>query len=138
MEHSMSEFQTIIHSFQTWKKCTNWNENMKNISRKEITYWKKQRHRNIFLERQYFLYKFIHNTEFSEYLQWRSSSLESFPTNPYLPLSGVYLHYFSTETIFWNQPKNCFQSQSNINSLESGTIAMIYKYKQKLWGCRTW
>ena len=66
-------------------------------------------------------------------LQWRASALESFPTNPYLPLSGVYLYYFSTKTILQNKPKNCFQLQSYIDSLKSGTIAMIYKYEQTLW-----
>ena len=50
------------------------------------------------------------------------------PTNSYLPLSGVYLYYFSVEITLWNKPKNCFQSQSNVDSLESGTIATIYKY----------
>ena len=49
---------------------------------------------------------------------------------PYLPLAGVYLYYFNSEITLWNKPKNCFQTQSNINSLESGTIAMIYKYEQ--------
>ena len=132
-DHSMYEFQTVIHSFQTWKKLTNWNENEMNISRKEITYWKKQRHRNLCLERQRFLCKFIHNMEFRDYLQRRVSALESFPTNPYLPLSGLYLYYFSSEITPQNKPKNCFQSQSCVNSLESGTIAMIYKYEQTLW-----
>ena len=74
-EHSMYEFQTVIHSFQTWKKLTNWNENMNNISRKDITYWKKQWHKNICLEKQSFLYKFIHNMEIREYLQRRASTL---------------------------------------------------------------
>ena len=58
-------------------------------------------------------------------LQWRASALEIFPTNPYLPLLGVYLYYFSAEITLRNKPKNCFQSQSNVNSLESGTIDMI-------------
>ena len=60
------------------------------------------------------------------------------PTNSYLPPSREYLYYFSAETILQNKPKNCFQSQSNVNSLESGTIAMIYKYEQTLWSCSAW
>ena len=98
---------------------------MKNISRKEITYWKKQRHRNLCLERQSFLCKFIHNTKTRDYLQRRASALEIFPTNPYIPLSRVYLYYFSAEITPWNKPKNYFQLQSNINSLESRTISTI-------------
>ena len=54
-------------------------------------------------------------------------------TNSYLPPSGVYLYYLSAKTILWNKPKNYFQSQSNVNSLESGTITTIYKYEQTLW-----
>ena len=127
IEHSMYEFQIVVHSFQTRKKLKNWNGNMKNISRKEITYWKKRRHRNLCLERQSFLCKFIHNTKIRDYLQRRASALESFPTNPYLPLSGVYLYYFGVEITLRNKPKNYFQSQSNVNSLESGTIATICK-----------
>ena len=46
----------------------------------------------------------------------------------HLPLSGVYLYYSSAKITLQNKPKNYFQSQSNINSLESGTITMIYKY----------
>ena len=53
--------------------------------------------------------------------------LKVFPTNPYLPLSGVYLYYFRVEITPQNKPKNYFQLQSNINRLESGTIATIYK-----------
>ena len=60
------------------------------------------------------------------------------PTNPYLPLSGVYLYCFNAEITLRNKPKNYFQSQSDTNNLESGTIATIYKYEQTLWGCCTW
>ena len=49
------------------------------------------------------------------------------PANSYLPLSGVYLYYFSAKITLQNKPKNYFQSQSCVNSLESGTIATIYK-----------
>ena len=66
MDHSMYEFQIVIHSFKTWKKLTNYNENEMNISCKEIIYWKKQRHMNIFLERQSSIYKFINSTEIGD------------------------------------------------------------------------
>ena len=84
---------------------------------------------NLCLKKQLFLCNLSHNIGIRSYLQWRASALEGFPNLPtsYLPLSGVYLYYFGTETILQNHPKNYFQSQSNINSLESGTIAMIYK-----------
>ena len=87
VEHIMYEFQTIIHSVKTLKKLTNWNENRINISRKKNTYWKKQRHKNLCLERQSFLCKFIHNTEIRYYLQRRASALESFPTHQLTPFS---------------------------------------------------
>ena len=87
IEHSIYEFQTVIHSFQTWNKLTNWNENRMNISCKENTYWKKQGHKNLYLEIQSFLYNFIHNTDIRSYLQQRASALEGFPTNQLTPIS---------------------------------------------------
>ena len=34
--------------------------------------------------------------------------------------------------------RDCFQSQSCINSIESGTIATFYRYKQTIWICSAW
>ena len=55
---------------------------------------------NLCHEKQILLYNFIHNTVLKSYLQWRSLALEFFPiqlTNPFLPLSGVYLYYSNAE-----------------------------------------
>ena len=67
---------------------------------KEDTYWEKQRHMNLYHEKQLLLYNFIHNTGIKYYLQWRASALECFPTQPtpFLPLSGMYLYYSNAET----------------------------------------
>ena len=84
------------------------------ISRKEDTYWNKQRHMNLWFKKQLFLYNFIHNTGIKSYLQRRALALEGFPqpskSQPFLPLSGVYLYYSSAETILWNKPTDYFQS----------------------------
>ena len=112
------------------------------ISLKENTYWKKQRHMNLHLKKQLFLCNFIHNTGIKSYLQWRSSALEGFPqpskSQPFIPLSGVYIYHSSGETILRNKPTYCFQSQSCINNIKSGTITTFYKYKQALWSYSTW
>ena len=50
------------------------------------------------------------------------------PSNSFLPISGVYLYYSSTDTILWNKPTYCFQSQLCINNIKSGTIAAFYKH----------
>ena len=67
---------------------------------KEGTYWEKQRHMNLYHEKQLFLYDFIHNTGIKYYLQWRASALECFPIQPtpLLPLLGVYLYNSNVET----------------------------------------
>ena len=68
---------------------------------KEDTYWEKQRHMNLYHEKQLLLYNFIQNTGIKSYLQWRASARECFPiqpTNSFLPLSGVYLYYSSADT----------------------------------------
>ena len=91
---------------------------------------------NLWFKKQLFLCNFIHNTGIISYLQWRASALEGFPqpskSQPFLPLSGVYIYYSSVEDILRNKPTDCFQSQSCINNIKSGTIATFYKYKQAL------
>ena len=108
VEHNMYEFQIVIHSVQTWKKLKNWNENRMNISCKENTYWKKQRHRNLFLERQSFTNLFITRKSDTIYNGEPQPLKVSQPTNLYLPLFGVYLYYFSVEITLWNKPKKLF------------------------------
>ena len=85
---------------------------------------------NLCLKKQLFLCNLIHNTGIKSYFQRRASALEGFPqpSNSFFPLSGVYLYHSSAETNLRNKPTDCFQSQSCINNIKSGTIAMFYKH----------
>ena len=79
-EHSMYEFQTIKHLFQTWKKITNWNENMINIHVRKLHIERKDdagisSMKNYLSSAILFISRKARNK-----LQWRASALESFPT----------------------------------------------------------
>ena len=117
VENSMYEFQTVIHSFQTWKKLTNWNENESNISHKEITYWKKQWHKNLCFERQFFLCNFIHSTNIRSYLQWRASALEGFPNFPTNSLSPYRECIYTTSVLRLFSKTNLKIVSSHIHTL---------------------
>ena len=127
-EHSMYEFQTVIHLFQTWKKITNWNENGINIHVRKLHIERKDDTWISAMEDYHSSAILFISRKVRNKLQWRASSLESFPTNPFLPLPRVHLYYLRPEANPWTRPGNCFQSQLDTNILVCGTISMIYKY----------
>ena len=72
----------LYTQLQTWKKSTNWNENRMYISRKENTYWKKQWHMNLCLQKQLFLCNFIQNIGTRSYFTRESLIPWRFPNPP--------------------------------------------------------
>ena len=129
MKHSMYEFQTVKHVFQTWKKITNWNEKKDKHSHKEVTYWNKRRCRISSMKNYHSSAILFTSRKSRNKLQWRALALESFPTNPFFSLYREYIYtILDLRLISETKPGNYFHSQSDTNSLECGTITMIYKY----------
>ena len=73
-------------------------KNMINIHVRELHIERKD-NAGIFAMKNYHSFAILYISQKSKNkLQWRASALESFPTNPYLPLPGVYLYYLRPET----------------------------------------
>ena len=89
---------------------------------------------NLYLKKQLFLCNFIHNTGIGYCLQWRASALESFPIQPNpISLCRECIYNTSVLRLFSETNlRNCFQSQSCVNCIESGTIATFYKIRIRI------